>query len=100
MKRAIKSCSVLIVGLFVSVWDSGMPVVNAGEPGIDGAELNGDVNCSGTRDMSDAVLLLNWLFLGGNRPCPIADPPELLERITELEASVGDRDAEIARLQA
>ena len=31
--------------------------VRAGEPGIDGAELNGDTNCDGTRDISDAITL-------------------------------------------
>ncbi|MBI4604778.1 MAG: hypothetical protein HY721_22680 [Planctomycetes bacterium] len=39
-------------------------------PSYDGR--NGDVNCSGARDMSDAVYMLNWLFLGGPAPRELA----------------------------
>ena len=42
-----------------------------GEPPCD----NGDVNADGRLDISDAVHLLNHLFLGGPAPVPIECPP-------------------------
>jgi hypothetical protein len=36
---------------------------------------NGDVNASGTIDVSDAVYLLGWLFLGTDPPVAIPCPP-------------------------
>ncbi len=38
------------------------------------ARENGDVNGSGRIDLSDAVYLLNTLFLGGPKPVPIFEP--------------------------
>jgi hypothetical protein len=31
--------------------------------------VNGDVNCDGIRNVSDAVYLINWIFAGGPAPC-------------------------------
>jgi hypothetical protein len=49
--------------------------VSIPSPAQDGAGgaaiLNGDANGDGTRDVSDAVYLLSWLFLGGQEPRPI-----------------------------
>jgi len=39
-----------------------------------GAAANGDVNGDGSIDLSDAVSLLDWLFLGGADPVPIDCP--------------------------
>ena len=39
------------------------------------AELNGDVNADGTQALSDAVYLLNYIFLGGPPPRPLACEP-------------------------
>ena len=83
MKRTIREHRPLFVGLFVAGLCGTTLLVHAGEPGINGASLNGDTNCDGGRDLSDAVLLLNWLFLGGNRPCALADTPHLVERVAE-----------------
>ena len=60
---------------------------------LEGALLNGDVNCSGGVDISDASYLLNWLFLGGQAPCPLADPPHLVEQITTLDAELSQAEA-------
>ena len=40
----------------------------------DGPEAvqNGDTNGDGRRDVSDAIHLLSWLFLGGQEPVPVA----------------------------
>lgn len=40
------------------------------------AEVNGDTNGDGTRDISDAVYLLRWLFNGGDEPVPVARAQE------------------------
>ncbi|MBN1442690.1 MAG: hypothetical protein JXA90_08275 [Planctomycetes bacterium] len=43
------------------------------EPGVFGPApiLHGDLNADGTRDLSDAVSLLSYLFLGGPEPPPL-----------------------------
>jgi hypothetical protein len=55
---------------------------------------NGDVNCDGKIDLSDAVAILGWLFLGDTPPCPIDCRPyqmeidELRKAVTSLEHSL------------
>jgi len=71
-----------------------------GEVGDGGTLINGDVNCSGDVDLSDAIYMLNWLFIGTEEPCPIADPPHLTERIAELESDLSASDAALAAAQA
>ena len=41
---------------------------------------NGDVNGDGSRDISDAVYMLNWLFLGGPAPLPMPCDPGFADR--------------------
>lgn len=41
---------------------------------------NGDSNGDGTRDLSDAIYLLSWLFLGGPAPVPIPCDPAQMDR--------------------
>ena len=60
-----------------------LQTVNANDTPSEGSLINGDVNCSGAVDMSDAIRILNWLFIGGDGPCPLADPPELVEQIEQ-----------------
>jgi len=74
--------------------------VRAGEPGIDGAEINGDTNCDGIRDLSDAITLLNWLYVGGRRPCPLAEPVGLREQVADLESSLAERNQRVLDLEA
>jgi hypothetical protein len=40
------------------------------------AVSNGDVNADGTRDLSDAIYILNYLFSGGPAPRPLACEPD------------------------
>ena len=40
------------------------------------ATVNGDVNCDEKIDIADAVYLLNWLFLGGPKPCECDIAPD------------------------
>ncbi len=86
-------CCVAVVGLVMA--RSSSSSADAGEPEPIGARQNGDVNCSGSIDLSDGIYILNWLFLGSEPPCPLADPPDLVERINELERALSDRDAEL-----
>jgi len=88
--------AVVSVGSLLFVAGRGVP---AGEPSL-GALANGDVNCSSVVDLSDAVYILSWLFVGGRAPCPLADPPELVAGIAELEAENAAKDARIAEIEA
>jgi hypothetical protein len=59
------------------------PAVNADCPGEPGTPCNnGDVNADGELNISDAVYLLKYLFLGGPEPLGISSepcsPPSLL----------------------
>ena len=68
--------------------------------GQGGATINGDVNCDGGFDMSDAIYTLSFIFLGGEAPCPLAEQPGGGPRIEELEEVVDSQAAEIAALRA
>ena len=61
---------------------------------------NGDVNGDGRRNISDAHYLLNWLFLGGPAPHPVATVPELLEEIEVLRAQLAMTEESHARATA
>lgn len=52
------------------------------------AEINGDTNGDGERDISDATYYLRWLFQGGPEPVAFAGGPDHSEEIAELRASV------------
>ena len=47
-------------------------------------EINGDVNCDGKLDITDAIYILEWKFLGGPDPCAIALEPGILDRLNAL----------------
>jgi len=96
MRRTFTTLGLLFAGFFAGALYLGIPKAHAGGPSAGGALLNGDANCNGTVDMSDAILMLNWLFLGGNRPCPLADPPHLVERVAELEVALAASQVELA----
>jgi formylglycine-generating enzyme required for sulfatase activity len=65
-----------------------------------GTRINGDVNCSADLDMSDAVYLLNFLFLStAGPPCPLEDPPELVAQVAQLEVDLEAANAERDSLQ-
>ena len=66
----------------------------AGEPA--GATVNGDVNCSGRLDLADAIFSLNYLFLGGEEPCPFVEPAGGGPEVAELEAELATRNEELA----
>lgn len=57
------------------------PVVVAAEDPAPSARINGDVNCNGSVDLSDAIYILNWLFMGAARPCPMGLPPVVEEEL-------------------
>jgi hypothetical protein len=65
------------------------------------ADLNGDTNGDGQRDIADAVYLLSWLFLGTPAPVemscefPLPCPPE--EQLLVLNGDVnGDRQRDMS----
>ncbi len=68
-RRMIPGITFLLVGIAVGSWGtrSLLPARAALVPSV------GDVNCDGQLNLSDPVLLLNYLFIGG--PAPIACPP-------------------------
>ncbi len=66
-----------IAGVFfflsmLTVWRRGIADAALNVVGGIGGTKNGDVNGDGSRDISDAVALLNWLFTGGPEPVPNA----------------------------
>ena len=68
MRKLLIALLLLIAALLAGrLWQE-MPV-NAQAAPV--ATENGDVNGDGGHDLSDAVYLLNWLFLGGPEPVPL-----------------------------
>jgi len=97
IRASLSSLVVLFsVGLFAS-----------GDPGGGGTRetlLNGDSNCDGNLDLSDAVHLLAFLYLGAGPPCPLANPPDadrldLLQRIVDKEKEADDLSRLVSDLE-
>lgn len=63
------------------------------------AAQTGDINADGEVDLSDAVSLLLGLFAGGPPPAPACDPPELTQRIVELESQIEGLEGELIACQ-
>jgi len=93
----MKKLCICLLAAGLMVLGGGSPSAYAGEGG---ATINGDVNCDGGFDMSDAIYTLSFLFLGGEAPCPLAAQPDQAQRIEELEGVVDTQAAEIAALNA
>ena len=78
MKPTLKYVLVLSLGinavLLAVVAHRSFPAL-AQEDGA-GPAGNGDVNCDGEINISDALFLMNWLFSGGEAPCSASDPLE------------------------
>ena len=87
MQRLVIAVLALTVGLAVGHFRQ-EPSATAG-PVLTATE-NGDVNGDTARDISDAVALLNWLFLGGPEPVDLecSELDAALARIDELEAEL------------
>jgi len=86
-----------IVGALVGLQ---LGTAEAGVTPPEGALVNGDVNCDADIDLSDAVYLLSWTFLGGPAPCPAAGNSELLAQVAELEAEVVACESNLEASQA
>jgi hypothetical protein len=52
---------------------------------------NGDINADGTLDITDAVVLLDYLFLAGPAPIPLQEPPA--QQITALVVRHAEKEA-------
>ena len=59
------------------------------------AELNGDTNGDGERDISDATYYLRWLFQGGPEPVAFAGGPDHSAELAELRASIAALRTEV-----
>ena len=94
MNKAM-SCLMATALMVFAPWGSGAV---AGEPV--GATINGDVNCSGRLDLADAIFSLNYLFLGGEEPCPFVEPVGGGPEVEALELQLAARDQQIAALRA
>ncbi len=92
MKRVLSLSLVLGVGFAAGQMLDWVPRTAAAVNGQGGgvekcAPQNGDTNADGKVDMSDAVTILGYLFLGNPTGLmPLCDRPELLQKIAELEA--------------
>ncbi|MFP6739435.1 MAG: hypothetical protein VCD34_11930, partial [Planctomycetota bacterium] len=65
------------------------------------AEDNGDVNGDGSRDLTDAIYMLTWLFRGGPGPVPLAcaqdggglspEQAEILNHLSLVDLPIDDQ---------
>ncbi len=102
MRRLFAVAMIFTSGLLLGLYlRSGSPTALAGGGGAPACSAqNGDVNASGAVDLSDAVTILNFLFLGSpTELVPLCDPPELTARIQELEAQLASSQESLATCQ-
>jgi hypothetical protein len=83
--------SILMLGI-VSL--RGQPVRGGGGSSPT-TSLNGDVNCDGQRNITDAVVLLRYLFAGGPEPCAVAQEAapccaDVVAKLDQVLASLND----------
>ncbi|MGH9360438.1 MAG: DUF1566 domain-containing protein [Thermoanaerobaculia bacterium] len=69
--RRFKLAAAAVVGLLAGMGFRSFPVGADGGGGGPPPLQNGDVNADGTIDLTDAIGILNWLFLAGPEPAPI-----------------------------
>ncbi len=91
MRRAVLLAVVFLLGLSVGKVIEGLREGSSEAAAAGGAAGNGDTNGDGERDLSDAVYLLNWLFVGGPEPVAAGDdcPPRFVDN---GDGTVTDRD--------
>ena len=73
MKRYMAILGFVFVGVLAGLLVRGIPIVlhvNAGGGAV--ATENGDTNGDGSRDITDAIYYLTWLFQGGAEPVALA----------------------------
>lgn len=87
MRKLLLASLLLNLALLVWIAWREAPVASGAEAGGGATAPCADLNSDGKHDLSDAMHLLRWLFLGGPEPtCPdISDP---LARIEDLEAEL------------
>jgi hypothetical protein len=89
--HVVRRAAAFVLSVVLVLWSLVAEVRKTGAGGAPARETRtpGDTNCDGELDLSDAITVLNFLFLNtAGPPCPIADPPELVARIAELEAEL------------
>ena len=69
MKRMILFALILNAALLGVIAHQFTALAGGGQPNSD---ENGDVNGDGSRDLTDAIYMLTWLFRGGPDPVPLA----------------------------
>jgi formylglycine-generating enzyme required for sulfatase activity len=94
MKRYV-ALALALCAVFVVPLGNQLPVA-FGQEATAFAKKNGDVNGDGTRNLSDAVALLDWLFLSGPAPAQL----EAATRVAELEGALTAATKRIKELEA
>lgn len=91
MKRLTVFALVLNVSV-LGVLAHQLVAVAGGDPAVQ----NGDTNGDGSRDIGDAIYLLQWLFSGGTEPVAASCEQDLEARVAELEAQLAGAQAALA----
>ena len=92
MKRVTVFALALNVTLLGGLAHHRLVAVAGGNPAVQ----NGDTNGDGSRDIGDAIYLLQWLFSGGAEPVLAACEQDLTERVAELEGQLAAAQAALA----
>ncbi len=72
MRRSVTVVLVLMAFFLSGRFWSSLPITAQGIDGEPVATCNGDVNGDKSRDLTDAIYMLNWLFSGGPEPVALA----------------------------
>ncbi len=93
LMAVLLTCAVLMLGvLSLRVH----PVRGGGGGAVPSTSLNGDLNCDGTRNITDAVVLLQYLFRAGPEPCAVAQEDGVLEKLNALGDQINALQSTVA----
>jgi len=92
------------VGFLALLAVRSLPASGGGGAGGQVASGNGDVNCDGTLNITDAILVLEHLFRGGQEPCAIAQGgpgfPEVVAQLERLNGSLSGANVQLDKVLA
>jgi hypothetical protein len=107
---------VLLAALLYVLLGRGVGLAEGDPPAVGTAVTNGDVNCDGRLNVTDAVIILEHVYLNRTPPCPLVDVERLKDEAHSLQEQLGDcrsslvsanlraalmvRDVESAQLEA
>lgn len=89
LKQAVLTAGLFLIALIaLNLVRMRLTPAQAPQPGTGESARSGDTNCDGKIDITDPIIVLNWLFGDGPEPCAIAQADTCCESLQEEVASL------------